>query len=56
MPKAFDECVRRGGRVRTKSLPKGKYMRVCSKGGNSYAGHVKTAKKQSLSQAIKEYM
>ena len=41
MPQAFDSCVARGGRVRTKTLKGGKYLHVCFKGGKSYAGHVK---------------
>ena len=46
MPKKFTDCVSRGGRVRTKSLPKGKYMRVCfpKGGGPSVAGEVKKKK------------
>lgn len=41
MPKAFNNCVSRGGRVRTKTLAGGKYLHVCFKDGKSYAGHVK---------------
>jgi hypothetical protein len=44
MPKNFDNCVKNGGRVRTKKLPNGKYMRICFLGGKSYAGEVKTKK------------
>ena len=44
MPRAFEECVRKGGRVRTKRLGDGKYMRVCFLGGKSYAGEVKMMK------------
>ena len=47
MPKAFEECVKAGGRVRTKKLKDGKYMHVCFKDGKSYAGHVKTSKHHS---------
>lgn len=46
MPKAFNECVKNGGKVRTKKLSNGKYMHVCYLGGKSYAGHVKTKKKK----------
>jgi len=42
MPKAFDDCVKSGGRVRTKKLKNGKYIHICFKGGKSYAGEVKT--------------
>ena len=41
MPAAFDKCVASGGRVRTKTLGKGKYIHLCFKGGKSFAGHVK---------------
>ena len=44
MPKAFDNCVTRGGRVRTKSLKGGKYLHLCFKGGKSFAGYVKRKK------------
>lgn len=33
MPKRFDQCVKAGGRVRTKSLSGNRYVRVCCKGG-----------------------
>lgn len=44
MPAAFDACVKNGGRVRTKSLSKGRYMHICFLKGKSYAGEVKTKK------------
>jgi len=44
MPKAFLNCVRRGGRVRTKRLKGSKYIRICYMGGKSYAGEVKKRK------------
>ncbi len=42
MPEDFERCRREGGRVRTKSLGKGKYMHICFKDGKSFAGEVKT--------------
>jgi hypothetical protein len=55
MPKAFDNCVRHGGRVRTLvynnhrlthargALTKVHQVRpVCFSGGRSYVGHLKT--------------
>ena len=42
MPADFDKCIRDGGRVRTKSLPDNKFMRICFKGGKSFSGEVKT--------------
>lgn len=44
MPKAFDDCVKGGGKVRTKTINKSKYMHVCCKGGKCTGGHVKTKK------------
>ena len=44
MPIAFKKCVSEGGRVRTKSLPNGKYIHICFKDGKSYSGEVKTKK------------
>lgn len=45
MPRGFSECVRRGGRVRTKKLSGGRYIHFCYKDGKSYAGEVHTKKK-----------
>lgn len=46
MPQAFDNCVKRGGRVRTKKLGGSKYIHICLKGGKSYAGYPKKRKKR----------
>lgn len=48
MPKPFTDCVAKGGRVRTISLPKGKYMRICYLNGKSYSGEVKKAKEAKI--------
>ena len=45
MPKAFLDCVKKGGRVRTKTLSGGKYVRICYLNGKSYAGEVHKSKK-----------
>jgi len=45
MPKAFERCVKAGGRVRTKKLGNDRYMHICFKDGKSYAGEVKKYKK-----------
>lgn len=47
MPEAFEKCIKAGGRVRTKSLGKGKYMHICFLNGKSFAGEVKTKQKAS---------
>lgn len=42
MPAAFNRCVARGGRVRTKALKGGRYIHLCFSNGRSYAGEVKS--------------
>ena len=44
MPAAFEKCVAGGGRVRTKKVNADQFMRICFKGGQSFAGEVKTRK------------
>ena len=46
MPKEFDSCVSRGGRVRTLSRGKKKFQRICFIKGKSFAGEIKTRKKK----------
>lgn len=46
MPKKFNDCIKQGGRVRTKTLSKGRYMRVCFLKGKSFAGEIKKKKKK----------
>lgn len=48
MPEAFEKCVKAGGRVRTKTLKGGKYVRICYKDGKSYPGYVK--KKETVAE------
>lgn len=47
MPQAFTECVKNGGRVRTKVLSGGRYMHICFLKGKSYAGEVRTKMKKN---------
>ncbi len=44
MPKEFDSCVKASGRVRTKTMSRGRYMHICvpKGGGPSVGGEVKT--------------
>jgi len=51
MPKAFEDCVSSGGKVRTVSGPNkqfglksGQYRHICIKGGKVHLGHLKTKK------------
>lgn len=46
MPQAFNECIKNGGRVRTKNLSGGRYIHICFLNGKSYAGEVKTKQKE----------
>lgn len=46
MGKEFDNCVSKGGRVRTLSRGKNKFQRICFRGGKSFAGEIKTRKKK----------
>ena len=47
MPKAFDDCVAGGGRVRTKRVNAKQYIRICwpKGGGKSVSGEVRNYKK-----------
>ena len=53
MPKDFDECRRRGGRIRTKTLSGGRFMHICFLNGKSYAGEVKTKIGSRLKEAVR---
>jgi len=53
MPENFNRCVSAGGRVRTKTLSDGKYMRICFKDGKSYAGEVKVGKSAKTKAKLK---
>lgn len=44
MPKAFLECIRKGGRVFTINIGKNKYRHGCEIGGKTYYGEVKKEK------------
>ncbi len=46
MPKKFLKCVSDGGKVRTIKLSDNKYRHICTIGGKSYYGHIKTKKKK----------
>jgi len=48
MPADFEKCVNSGGKVRTKKLSGGRYIKICYKGGKSYAGEVHKKKKEKL--------
>ena len=54
MPKAFEDCVKNGGRVRTKKLSGGRYMHICFLNGKSYAGEVKTKEKEGSTRSLEK--
>jgi len=55
IPKDFIDCVKNGGRVKTKKLKGDKFIRICyDKEGNSYAGEVMKEKKKAKSSEEKE--
>jgi len=48
MPEDFTRCVSEGGKVITKTLPKGKYVHLCKdKAGKWHKGEVKTKERMS---------
>lgn len=51
MPKEFDNCVAKGGKVRRKSLKAGKYINICFLNGKSYSGEVHESKKKSKKES-----
>jgi len=53
MPQAFEDCQKRGGRVRRKSLSDGRYINICYIDGKSYAGETHEKKGERLKGAIK---
>jgi putative hemolysin len=55
MPKEFTDCVKNGGKVVTKKLKNGKYIRICyDKKGNSHAGEVMKKKTEKFESTKKK--
>ena len=55
MPKEFDDCVKSGGKVRTKNLKGNKFIRICyDKKDKAHAGEVMTRKKKSKAQKLEQ--
>jgi len=52
MPKAFEDCVKRGGRVRTVRLSDSRYKHVCYIDGKSFAGETKVKKQAGAVNAL----
>lgn len=56
-PKGFDDCVKIGGKVKTKILKGNRYLKICyDKNGNSHAGEVmlKNREQKPKSKADKQ--
>jgi hypothetical protein len=51
-PKGFDECRRQGGKIKSVSVGKGKYMHICFLNGKSYKGEVKERKDKGHSSPV----
>lgn len=51
-PQAFENCIKHGGRVRTKTLSDGRYIHICYVGNKSYAGEVKDKQDGSRLKAV----
>lgn len=50
IPKDFLDCAKNGGKVKTKKLKDGKFIRICyDKDGNSYAGEIMKERKKEAS-------
>jgi len=45
MPQAFENCIKKGGKVRTKRVNKKEYIKICFLNGKSYAGETHAYKK-----------
>lgn len=47
MLKAFEDCIKRGGKVRAKKLSNGRYQKICIFKGKVYPGkiYIKKGKK-----------
>ena len=44
MPRDFNLCRKKGGKIRTLELSGGKYMHICILNGKSFKGEVKKKK------------
>lgn len=57
MPADFDKCVKDGGKVITKELPKNKYIHICyDKDGNSHSGEVLTKQKKKSTLELLDFI
>lgn len=57
MPKEFDNCVKNGGKIRTKNLKDNKFIRVCyDKKGKAHVGEVMVRKKKFKVQKFEKKM
>lgn len=57
MPKAFEDCIKNGGKVITKKIKGGKYINICyDKKGNSHPGEVKKKKSSAIVEKARLFL
>lgn len=44
MPKPFLDCVKKGGKIRTLKVSKGRFRRICILKGKTFLGEIQTKK------------
>ncbi len=44
MPENFENCVKNGGKIRTKTISASKYMHICTLNGKTHVGEVRVKK------------
>jgi DNA gyrase inhibitor GyrI len=55
MPQDFNNCVKNNGKVITKKLKNGRYVRICfDKKGKAYTGEIKMIKKSKAKHSSKK--
>ena len=52
MPKDFTECQKAGGRIRTKQLSDGRYIKICYDSKGSHAGEVHEKRGEKLKKML----
>ena len=45
MPIQFENCRKRGGKIRTQKMSKNRYRHICILGGKTFLGEIKRKKK-----------
>lgn len=56
MPRLFNKCIANGGKIRTRTISKNRYRRICILDGKTYLGEIqikKVAKKKKRKKGYK---